>query len=60
MIAKRLEEAKKLLKEGETVSNTCYSVGFESLNSFSNLFKSKTGQTPSAYRQATFDKLESR
>ncbi|MEL6924539.1 MAG: hypothetical protein AAFO94_10870, partial [Bacteroidota bacterium] len=33
-----------------------YAVGFESINSFSNLFKSKTGLPPSVFRKATFDK----
>ncbi|MEL6719134.1 MAG: AraC family transcriptional regulator [Bacteroidota bacterium] len=56
LINKRVEQAKKRLKAGETVSDTCYAVGFESINSFSNLFKAKTGMAPSMYRKATFDK----
>ena len=56
LINKRIEMAKKRLKAGKTVSETCYSIGFDSLSSFSNLFRSKTGQSPSAYRRATFDK----
>ncbi|MEL6866814.1 MAG: AraC family transcriptional regulator [Bacteroidota bacterium] len=56
LIAKRIEQAKKILKKGHSVSDACYMVGFESINSFSNLFKAKTGMAPSAYRKATFDK----
>lgn len=47
----RLEKARQLLQEGTTVSDTCYAVGFESISSFSNLFKRATGITPSAYLQ---------
>ncbi|MEM7105705.1 MAG: AraC family transcriptional regulator [Bacteroidota bacterium] len=57
LINKRIEKAKKYLKSGKSVSETCYAVGFESINSFSNLFKAKTGQPPSIFRKATFDKL---
>jgi len=56
LINKRIEMAKKKLKSGQSVSDTCYSIGFGSLNSFSNLFKAKTGIPPSVYKRATFDK----
>lgn len=56
LINKRIEHAKKLLQSGKSVSDTCYAIGFESINSFSNLFKAKTGMPPSVYRRATFDK----
>lgn len=56
LINKRIEQAKKRLKSGVSVSDACYTVGFESVNSFSNLFKTKTGMSPSIYRKATFDK----
>ena len=56
LINKRIEQAKKNLMSGKSVSDTCYTVGFESVNSFSNLFKAKTGMSPSMYRRATFDK----
>ncbi|MEM6724451.1 MAG: AraC family transcriptional regulator [Bacteroidota bacterium] len=58
LINKRIQKAKAELAAGKSVSDTCYSVGFESIHSFSNLFKSKTGMPPSAYRKATFDKPE--
>lgn len=56
LIQKRIEAAKTYLASGKSVSDTCYAVGFESLNSFSNLFRAKTGMPPSVYRRATFDK----
>lgn len=56
LINKRIENAKKILKSGSIVSDTCYTVGFESISSFSILFKAKTGMSPSVYRKATFDK----
>lgn len=58
LINKRIEEAKKSLEAGRTVSDTCYDIGFESLNTFSNLFKAKTGKSPSTYKRATFNKFE--
>jgi AraC-like DNA-binding protein len=45
----RIENAKQLLKTNKPVSEVCYSVGFESLSSFSLLFKRVAGLTPSAF-----------
>ena len=59
LINKRIEMAKKHLKSGKSVAETCYSVGFASINSFSNLFRSKAGVSPSAYQRAIFDKSKS-
>ena len=44
----RIEKAKALLKSGATVSQACFLVGFDSITSFTGLFKKKTGYTPSA------------
>jgi AraC-like DNA-binding protein len=49
LIYVRIEKAKELLKAGKSVSDVCYAVGFESLGSFSGLFKRLEGKTPSAY-----------
>jgi AraC-like DNA-binding protein len=49
LIFVRIEKAMELLKAGMPVSEVCYSVGFESVSSFSGLFKRITGITPSAY-----------
>src|SRR6478609_321428 len=45
----RIENAKLLLKKGIAVSDVCYSVGFESLSSFSGLFRRVVGVSPSVY-----------
>ena len=49
LIAVRVEKAMGLLNEGLAVSEVCYAVGFESVSSFSGLFKRVAGMTPSAY-----------
>jgi AraC-like DNA-binding protein len=45
----RIEKAMELLQEDKCVSEACNSVGFESLSSFSGLFKRFVGVTPSAF-----------
>ena len=45
----RINKAQQKLKEGHSVTDTCFSVGFDSLSSFSGLFKKMTGQSPSNY-----------
>jgi AraC-like DNA-binding protein len=49
LIFVRIEKALELLKTGIPVSEVCYAVGFESLGSFSRLFKRIVGTTPSTY-----------
>jgi len=49
LIFLRIEKAMELLKAGAPVSDVCYTVGFESLGSFSGLFKRMVGRTPSNY-----------
>ncbi len=54
---KRIEIAKQNLKKGMSVTDTCFSVGFECPSSFSTLFKNKTGLTPIQFqKRATFAK----
>ncbi|RYE25637.1 MAG: AraC family transcriptional regulator [Sphingobacteriales bacterium] len=45
----RLGKARQLLKEGKSVADVCYAVGFESLGSFTSLFKKTFSVTPSQY-----------
>jgi AraC-like DNA-binding protein len=46
-----------LLLKGEVpVSEVCYAVGFDSISSFTGLFKRIVGQTPSAYQQSCIRK----
>lgn len=51
LIDKRIEKSKEYLKNGMTVTETCFAVGFQSLSSFSNLFKTKTGKAPSQFQK---------
>jgi AraC-like DNA-binding protein len=47
-----IERAKnRLVGSDDSVSEIAYSLGFESSQHFSKLFKSKTGMSPGAYRQ---------
>ena len=45
----RIEKAKEMLQFGKTVSYTCTALSFESLGSFSRLFKQTVGISPSAF-----------
>ena len=48
----RLDAARKLLTETkEPVTAICRLTGFESLSSFSGLFRQRFGASPKAYRQ---------
>jgi AraC-like DNA-binding protein len=49
LTAVRIEKAMELLKANIAVSDVCYAVGFESLSSFSGLFKRVVSVTPSTY-----------
>lgn len=51
LMDKRVANAKELLKDGISVTKACYAVGFESPGSFSTLFKTKTGKSPSQYQK---------
>ena len=46
----RIEKAKQLLKTDISVSAVCYAVGFDSVTSFTGLFKRMIGSTPAAYQ----------
>jgi AraC-like DNA-binding protein len=51
LTAVRIEEAMQLLKLNTSVTQTCFAVGFQSMSSFSGLFKRIVGTSPSAYLQ---------
>ncbi len=56
----RLDKAKKLISAVDVdIESVCLQVGFESVGSFSSLFKRRFGITPAAYRQQQFDLHES-
>ncbi|MBX2845878.1 MAG: AraC family transcriptional regulator [Saprospiraceae bacterium] len=58
LIDVRIENAKSLLAGGKTVTETCFEVGFESLGSFSTLFKRKTGKTPVQFQKSNFREVQ--
>lgn len=62
LMDKRIEKSKENLKQGMTVTETCFAIGFESLGSFSKLFKTKTGKSPSVFQkeQLSRSKLETK
>ncbi|MFT3911148.1 MAG: AraC family transcriptional regulator [Ferruginibacter sp.] len=50
LIYVRIENAKRLLQAGNKVADICFAVGFESISSFTGLFKKLSGLTPAAYQ----------
>ena len=58
LIQRRIEKAKELLRLKEmSVTDVCFEVGFESLGSFSALFRRCVGTAPVAYRKREMDAL---
>jgi len=52
LIQKRIEKAKELLRARSlTVTEVCFEVGFQSLGSFSSLFRRSVGHAPMTYRR---------
>jgi AraC-like DNA-binding protein len=47
----RIEKAKELLQKGESVTDVCFRVGFESVSSFTALFKRLARHTPAFYKR---------
>lgn len=50
LMTRRLERAKASLRQGMSVTDTCFAVGCTSLGSFSSRFTEIVGETPSQYR----------
>ena len=55
---KRLNKAKDLLAENKAVTDVCNDVGFESIGSFSVLFKKEIGFAPTYYRNMAWLKKQ--
>lgn len=49
----RMMQARKLLLQGIPIRHVCFAVGFDSIPSFTRLFKQRTGMTP---KRAILDK----
>jgi AraC-like DNA-binding protein len=47
----RIQRAKQLLKTGMPVADVCFAVGFESVSTFTTLFKKVVFETPARYQQ---------
>jgi AraC-like DNA-binding protein len=47
----RIDKAKELLTKDSSVSDVCYSVGFDSVTSFTGLFKKLVGASPSVFQK---------
>jgi AraC-like DNA-binding protein len=58
LTSKRIEKAKDLLSKNKQVSKVCSEVGFESLGSFSILFKKEIGFAPTYYRNMAWLKKQ--
>lgn len=60
LIGLRLAHAKRLLAAGDSVTQTCFETGLESLGAFSTTFRRMTGLSPRAWQQATRPFVQSR
>lgn len=56
LMATRIHQARLQLRNGLNVAEACYAVGFESISSFTGLFKKLTGMTPAVYQAAELRK----
>jgi AraC-like DNA-binding protein len=58
LMTRRIERAKALLRQGQSVTDTCVAVGCTSLGSFSSRFTEIVGVSPSGYRHRDHRDLE--
>lgn len=59
LIHRRIEKAKELLRvRSLSVTDVCFEVGFESLGSFSSLFRKCVGHAPITYRRRERESLK--
>jgi AraC-like DNA-binding protein len=58
LMTRRIERAKALLRQGVSVTDTCFAVGCTSLGSFSSRFTEIVGESPSRYRSRNHRDLE--
>lgn len=52
----RIRQARKLLADEATVAAACYAVGFDSISSFTGLFRRRVGVTPAAFQRDELQK----
>src|SRR5580692_4102699 len=58
LMTRRIERAKAFLRQGMSVTDTCFAVGCTSLGSFSSPFTEIVGETPSQYRAQDHSHIE--
>ena len=58
LMTRRIERAKAFLRQGMSVTDTCFAVGCTSLGSFSSRFTEIVGEPPSQYRARDHRDLE--
>ncbi len=51
LIDLRLEQSKRYLAKGNSITDTCFTIGFASPSSFSTLFKGRFGLTPTEFQK---------
>ena len=56
LIKIRIDQARLLLEKGNTVMESCLSVGFDSPTTFAGMFRKITGHSPSAFRKQQEEK----
>ena len=54
----RIAKAKTLIKQGLPITQVCLDVGYQSLPTFSSVFKKCTGYTPKEYQQLNKSNLK--
>ena len=54
----RLNKGKELLRQGLSISQVCFDVGYDSLPTFCNAFKKATGYSPKEYQILNKSNLE--
>ena len=54
----RIKYACELLSGEATVAAVCFAVGFDSITSFTSLFRRRAGMTPAAFRMATHERKQ--
>jgi AraC-like DNA-binding protein len=60
LVQLRLDQAKRALAAGTSVTEVCYQVGFESLGTFSASFRRRTGLSPREWQRAARPFVQSR
>ncbi|MGF1788007.1 helix-turn-helix transcriptional regulator [Photobacterium swingsii] len=54
----RISKAKVLLRQGHSITHTCFEVGYESVTTFSSVFKKSTGYSPREFQKHHKSNLE--